>query len=156
MTILSPMTTIEFEQYMLTSIPDYANDKVKSGEWSETEAIERSSQEFNKALPDGVNTTDNFLFTLIDELQNQSVGILWYAIASRAGNKAAYIYDISINSDHQRKGHATRAIQALEEKLKDSGITGIGLNVFGFNKKAYELYVKQGFQPTSTKMFKPF
>lgn len=152
--ILRPMTVAEFDQYKQVSIPEYATEKVKSGDWSEAESLDISSHEFNRELPEGLNTSDHFLCTLVTESNQLNVGILWYAIEQRADHKVAFIYDISIHPQHRRQGHATRALTALEAKTKAAGIKSIGLNVFGFNAQAYDLYKKFGFKPASIRMYK--
>ena len=63
---LQPMSLAEFQVYLERSVAEYADDKVKAGNWPQEGALERSRQEFNKYLPQGLDTPENFLRTLID------------------------------------------------------------------------------------------
>ena len=54
----------------------------------------------------------------------------------------------------QRKGHAARALRALEGEMRALGLSGIALHVFGQNAAAHALYVQLGYLPTNINMFK--
>ena len=82
------------------------------------------------------------------------VSIYWLAEQQRAGNLVAYVYDIAIAPAHRRKGHATRAFEALEAETRALGLEGIALHVFGHNRDAQALYEKLGYRPTNIHMFK--
>jgi len=41
-TMFVPMTEDEFAEYVEAAIPDYARDKVASGQWTETESLSLS------------------------------------------------------------------------------------------------------------------
>jgi RimJ/RimL family protein N-acetyltransferase len=154
LTSLKPMDAAALAQYQQHSLPNYAKQKVISGEWDEESAPERAREAFAELLPQGLDTPDNYLFEIIDEWGGTPVGVLWFAVRERAGAKAAYIIDIFVVHAHQNKGHASRALRTLEEKVGAMGLTGIGLNVFGQNEGAYRLYERLGYLPTNTLMFK--
>jgi len=78
--------------------------------------------------------------------------VIWYNIQSET--KKAFIYHILINEEFRNKGYATFVLQELEETMKSSGITSMGLNVFGTNPNAHKLYEKLGYQTASTAMGK--
>lgn len=153
MTNLTPMTESDFTTYMQSSIPEFAEEKILSGQWSKQEALEKSHDEFLKALPDGINTTNNVLYTLKNK-QQKNIGILWYAIEKRAGKEVMYIYDINIKPEYRRRGHGTEVFRSLEIEAKNLGLAGIALHVFGFNTHAYNLYHNLGFEATNINMFK--
>jgi len=150
---LIPMTQPEFLAYIEESIPSYAADKVASGQWSELEALALSRKTFDELLPQGLATPDNQLFTIVDA-DSRRVGMLWIAVQDRAGRRVAYVYDVSIAPEHRRQGHAVRAFEALEAKVRDMGLAGIGLHVFGHNHGAQALYARLGYQTTNINMFK--
>ena len=83
-----------------------------------------------------------------------AVGMLWIAGLERAGQRIAYVYDISVRPEHRRKGHAASAFAALEGKVRELGLSGIALHVFGHNAGAVALYTKLGYQATNINMFK--
>ena len=152
MTHLSPMTEAEFSAYLEAAIPEFARDKVASGQWAEASAIELSRQGYAELLPEGVSTPDNHLYTIRDD--GAAVGMLWFAAQERAAQRIAYVYDILIDAQHQRKGHATRAFAALEDGVTKLGLSGIALHVFAHNAGALALYQRLGFQATNINMLK--
>ena len=146
------MTEAEFSAYLEAAIPEFARDKVASGQWAEASAIELSRQGYAELLPEGVSTPDNHLYTIRDD--GAAVGMLWFAAQERAAQRIAYVYDILIDAQHQRKGHATRAFAALEDGVTKLGLSGIALHVFAHNAGALALYQRLGFQATNINMLK--
>ena len=76
--------------------------------------------------------------------------MLWFAVQERAGQKIAYVYDVMIHPDHQRKGLGTQAFHALEDRARALGLSGIALHVFGHNEEAHDLYLRLGFRPPTS------
>ncbi|MES2950674.1 MAG: GNAT family N-acetyltransferase [Pseudomonadota bacterium] len=154
MTLLSPMGEAEFAAYLAFAIPDFAQDKVKAGQWSQAESLELSRKVYTDSLPLGLATPDNFLFTVREGATSEQIGMLWFAAQERGGQRVAFVYDVSIDQEHQRKGHASRAFAALEVEVLNRGLAGIALHVFGQNTGAQALYKKLGYLPTNINMFK--
>lgn len=154
MSILRPMTGPEYAAWLAEAIPDYAADKVASGQWSAQASLELSAREYEELLPQGLDTPDNHFFTIVDG-QGSAVGVLWFAVQLRFDARIAYVFDVGIRPEHQRMGHASRAFSALEEEVRRLGLSGIALHVFGHNTGAQALYAGLGFQPTNIHMFKP-
>jgi len=154
MTVLTPMTESEYSAYLAFAIPDFARDKVLAGQWSEAESLARAREDYAQSLPQGLATPDNFLFTVRGDTRQAAIGMLWFAAQERAGKRIAYVYDVSIDAEHQRKGHASRAFAALEIEVEKLGLSGIALHVFGHNAGAQALYQKLGYAPTNITMFK--
>ena len=74
MIYLRPMLEKEYIPYLERSIIEYAEDKIKAGNWHPSEALERSRQEFQKLLKKvGYN--------------NNAIGNLWkwYDYSERKG-----------------------------------------------------------------------
>ena len=155
MTVLAPMTEPAFAAYLEFAIPDFAKDKVESGQWTPEDALELSRQGYAELLPHGLATPDNFLFTVHDGLSPSGIGMLWFAAQQRGTQRVAFVYDVAIYPEHQRKGHAINAFAALEVEVQKRGLTGIALHVFGQNTGAQALYRKLGFLTTNVNMFKP-
>ncbi len=154
MTVLVPMSQDEFLAFARDAVPAFAAEKVASDEWTPEESLERSRQSFAELLPQGHATRDNHFFTMRDPAEGVDVGMIWIAAQQRAGKRIAYVYEISVKRDYQRRGHATRALLALEEEVRALGLSGIALHVFGHNAAAHALYVRLGFLPTNISMFK--
>ncbi len=148
------MTEDEYLVFLEKSIPDFAADKVASGQWPEAEALALSRKAYEELLPQGIATPNNHLFTVRDPATGAKLGVLWFGEQERGGKKIAYVYDIVIDAEHQRKGHASRAFVAMEDEVRRLGLAGIGLHVFGHNTGAQALYAKLGYQTTNINMFK--
>jgi ribosomal protein S18 acetylase RimI-like enzyme len=154
MITLAPMNETEFLAYVVESVPNYALDKVRSGQWQESESVRLAQEGFKSLLPQGIGTSDNHLFTIRDNSTQAKVGLLWFAVQEQAGKKIAYVYDILIYPDFRRMRYATQVFQALESEARGRGLRGIALHVFGHNLAAQALYRELGFEPTNINLFK--
>ena len=153
MPMLRRMTAPEFSTWAAAEVPAYAADKVASGQWAPDVALALSQQEQDRLLPQGLQSVDNHLCSIVDA-DSKVVGMLWFAVQTKFNARIAYVYDINVWPAHQRQGHGTRALQALEGEVRRLGLTGIALHVFGHNTGAQALYAKLGFQPTNISLFK--
>jgi len=151
---LVPLTPPEFEAYMAHAVPAYAREKVESGQWAGGESLDLARKEVERVLPQGLTTPDHHLFSIRNETEADGVGMVWIAAQERAGKKIAYIYDVWIREEHRRKGYATQAFTALEKVVRQLGLSGISLHVFGHNTAAQALYRKLGYKATNIVMFK--
>jgi len=152
--VLRAISDSEYAVWLETVVPEYAADKVASGQWSEDSALERSRKEYAELLPHGRDTEHNHIYTVLDA-EGEPVGTLWFVVKQRANRHIAYVYDILVAPEHRRCGHAFRAFQALEQEVASMGLSGIALHVFGHNHAAQALYAKLGYVATNINMFKP-
>lgn len=143
MPVLRPMTQPEYAAWLAAIIPAYAEDKVASGQWAEDAALELSKKEYGELLPQGTETPDNHLFTILDE-KAALVGVLWFAVKTKSNARIAFIFDVTVLEARRRQGHAKRALLALEAEVRNLGLSGIALHVFGHNTAAQALYAKLG------------
>ena len=153
MSVLRTMSESEYAGWLAQAIPAYAADKVASGQWSSADSLALSTREYDELLPQGLATPDNYLFTVLDA-HDVDVGVLWFAVKTKFDARIAYVFDVQIEPEHQRQGHAFRAFVALEDEVRKLGLAGIALHVFGHNKSAQGLYAKLGFQPTNISLYK--
>lgn len=154
MSVLRPITEDEYTSWLETVVPEYASDKVASGQWPEESAVELSRKEYAELLPQGPATANNHMFTVLDAA-GTTVGTLWFVAKERGSRKIAYVYDIYVKPECRRRGHAFRAFQALEQEVASLGLSGVALHVFGHNHAARALYAKLGYVTTNLNMFKP-
>ena len=154
MNALAPMNEAQFGRYLQTMIPDYAQDKVRSGQWAPTEALELAGQSMQESLPQGLATPDHYLYVMEHGPQRDAVGMIWIAAQQRGDRKVAYVFDVMVDAPHRRRGHATWAFAAMEKKALELGLSGVALHVFGHNPQAHALYVKLGYVTTNINMFK--
>lgn len=153
MTQLVPMAEEQFEQFLSYAIKEYAEDHIKGGRWTAENAYEESRKEFAHYLPEGLQTPDHYLYSIYDEQRDAHVGMLWFARITR-GEPMAFVYDIRIDEAQRRHGYGSQAFQLMEEKVRELGLSSIGLHVFGHNKGALQMYEKLGYVPTNINMRK--
>lgn len=139
----------DLEFYLERSIRDYATDHVRNGNWTAEESLERSKKEFEELLPDGVNSRDQFLYSIVAESDTR-IGLLWVQVK----DQKAFIYDFIIDEAFRGKGYGKQALLVMDEKLKSMNVESVGLHVFGDNTTAQELYKKAGFKITGIQMKK--
>lgn len=153
-TQLIRMTEQRYASFHEEAINDYAKENVDSGRWPAEGALERSRQDHEALLPQGLATPDQHLFTIHDDADGVEVGVLWMAVNERPGGRSGYVYDVAIDPEHRRRGHARAAFIALDDVARDLGLSDIGLHVFANNPGAQALYRSLGFEITGLNMQK--
>jgi ribosomal protein S18 acetylase RimI-like enzyme len=151
---LTPMNEAAYQAYLAAAVREYAEDKIKAGNWQPEEALERSAQEFRKYLPAGVATKDNYLYDIEDEALGIKVGMIWLGRIMQGAKPAMFIYDFVIDEAHRRQGYGEQAMLAAEVQATALGYDTIALHVFGHNHAARALYEKQGYEITNINMAK--
>ena len=149
---LVPMTQIECEVFLERIIPEYAGDKVRAGQWDESNALERSRREFEEDLPQGVETKSQYLYTIFDG--QQSVGMIWLSANPNDAAPSGFISELYVDEKYRGKGYGKQAMLLIEEKARELGLKSIGLHVFGINQTARNLYEAVGYEVTSLNMKK--
>ena len=152
MLIRRRMNESEFQSFLADSIPAYAADKMKAGNWTEEEAERRSSEEHARLLHQGLDTPDHFLYTI--ETNQKPIGRIWLTSDPNTAGGAGFIYDLFIEEEFRGQGLATRALYLLEEEASRLGLRRLSLHVFGFNEPAIALYKKLGYKVTNLNMSK--
>lgn len=152
------MQNSAFAEYRESSIRGYAEENVAAGRWPAEGAMERSAADYLDSLPQGLATPDNFLYEIhssaIDGIPSHRVGYLWYAIVTKNGVRAGYVYDLEVSPEFRRQGHAECAFAALEPIARELKLASIGLHVFAHNAGAQALYAKLGYKVTGLNMVK--
>lgn len=98
---LKKMTEVRFRKYLDLAIVEYANDKIKAGAWEEANAFNLAKESYSNLLPKGINTPDNFLFSIMNSKLIEPIGMIW---VKRVGKKI-FIYDFVINEANRGKGY---------------------------------------------------
>lgn len=149
---LRRMSSTEFVAFLASSIPDYAAEKVRAGNWTAGEALEKSRQAHRELLPDGLESVHQHLFTI--ESDGRPAGRVWLSSDPAASGGAGFIYDLLIEEPFRRQGIAAEAMTLLEAEALQLGLAALALHVFGFNRPARALYEKLGYEVTNINMAK--
>lgn len=129
-------------------------EQVRAGYWTEDEAEARSAKQTDSLLPQGIDTP-GMLLLIAENLDGIAIGHVWVALQPRPGSgTGAWIYSIQIESEQRGNGYGRALLFAAEQEIVRRGIGVIGLNVFGSNKVARNLYESAGYQVTSMHMQK--
>jgi GNAT superfamily N-acetyltransferase len=152
MVSLRGMTEREFQAFLAVSIPEYAAEKVKAGNWDSEEALERSREDHTKLLPEGLTSPNQHLYVV--ELDGHPVGRLWLSVDAGVAGRAGFIYDLFVSEPFRRRGIAAQAMRLLEKEALRLGLRSLALHVFGYNLAARALYQKLGYEITNINMSK--
>jgi ribosomal protein S18 acetylase RimI-like enzyme len=151
---LRPMTAAEFAALRSPLISGYAAAHVQAGSWSADVAEENAAAELAALLPNGVDT-DGMRLLIGEDAAGERVGHLWLKLNRPYGSGSrAYIYDIEIDADHRGKGYGRALLRAGELEAVRHGADAMGLNVFGPNQTARNLYESAGYEITAIDMHK--
>ncbi|MFC3747504.1 MULTISPECIES: N-acetyltransferase [Paenibacillus] len=151
---LLQMDESTFQFFLSQSTREYAAEKVKSGAWDPDNALKLSQEAITRFLPSGLHTEGAYLYSVVHEDVEESIGYIWFNVTEGRGGREAFIYDIYIFEPYQGKGYGKLTMQALDEEASKMGVTKIGLHVFGQNTRAFELYKKMGYIITDISMSK--
>ena len=98
------------------------------------------------------DTPGHYIFVV--EADGVAVGRLWLAERELAARRVMFVYDITVEAEHQGHGYGRAAMQLAEDEARSRGIGRIELNVFGGNAVARGLYRSLGYVETSAQMAK--
>ena len=143
-----------FAGYREAAVSGYAADNVTSGRWPQEGALQRSYEDFDESIPQGLATPENYLYTIINNSTGATVGIIWFAVVVKNGLKTAFVYDVEVRLEFRRRGYGRAAFSALEPLVRALGLSRIGLHVFGNNPGAQALYHSLGYGVTGVNMLK--
>jgi ribosomal protein S18 acetylase RimI-like enzyme len=150
MITLLAMKQEDFDRVIETEIREYAADHVRNGNWPAEGSLERSRKEFERLLPEGVHTKNQYLWSLMEG--DQKIGFLWVQVK----DNRAFIYDFLIHEEYRGKGYGKQAMKAMDERLQLMNVDSVALHVFGDNITAQELYKKMGFEIAGIHMHKQY
>lgn len=150
---LVQMTPAQFDAWLPGAIASYAEEHTVDGSWSADEALQRSREEHQKLLPQGLDTPDQHFWSIVRVTDRQPVGVLW-AQARLKPEPHAFVYNLEIDASFRRRGYAEQAMTLLESECRRLGLDAIRLHVFGHNRAARPLYEKLGYEPTNILMVK--
>ncbi|MGV8027226.1 MAG: GNAT family N-acetyltransferase [Anaerolineaceae bacterium] len=148
MITLKDMTLQEFDDFIKTSIPAFATELEKTGEFTKEQADESAQRQYTELLPDGIASEGHY-FLNIDE-EDRTVGILWVAMKNENGKISAFIYDLEIYESERGKGAATQAMHKADAFSREKGAEEIWLHVFASNTIAFHLYENLGYRIRKT------
>jgi ribosomal protein S18 acetylase RimI-like enzyme len=130
--------------------PPYAAERALADHIPLVEAQRFVRRQFEASLPQGADTPGHHFFRIVDTVTAVRVGVAWLRL-DRASHEA-YINNVTVFSEHRRKGYASAALEAIADLARADGCNVLALNVFAPNTAAQCLYRKFGLEVVSMHM----
>lgn len=148
MITLVPMTDEDYAMFIRKTIPEYAIDQSRVGNWPASDAVALARSEYQQMLPDGTQTQNAYMRTIQDET-GKKVGMLWFFIDPGRPKPTAFLIDFFMFPDGRRKGYESQALSLFEEEARTLGAHRVELQVFAHKNEEIALYHENGFSSTS-------
>lgn len=142
--VARPMSDADFRTWYEQTVESYAAHLAGSGVVSVDDATERSRQQIDRLLPDGPATPDHAVLTIT--AADERVATLW--LHHHLRTEYSFVYNVMTEPEHRGKGYGRGAMLLAECATLDAGDKALGLNVFGQNRVAINLYDSLGFRIT--------
>ena len=150
---MRPMTAEERTTWIAESQDDYVARRAKAGE---PEEVARRTVEEQHAsyFPDGRPAPGHELMVFEDG--GARVGRVWVGPHPMHPDapEAAWVYNIEIDEPFRGRGFGRAGLAAVEAHLSRAGVVEVGLNVFGDNHAARQLYTTSGYDEYAITMEK--
>ena len=149
------VTFEQFDQADLTdwlarSNAEYIEERVASGDTLE-EAQANAHASMERTFPGGVSSPRQRAGRLV--LAGEPVGELWVGQFGEDADRW-WVWNVRINEQSRGRGLGRKAMLLAEDLARAGGAVTIGLNVFGHNVAARNLYSSLGYRETSIQMRK--
>lgn len=152
--VLVPMTGEEFERFLEITVQEYAEENVQAGYWSARDAVQRSREELNRLLPQGIATPQHHFFIIAEDGTGRRAGHLWLRVEEGLGGRTGFIFAIFIDPRCRGRGMGSATMKALDGQAASMGLRALALHVFAANTVARHLYERSGYTVRSMNMIK--
>ncbi|HEU4916948.1 MAG TPA: GNAT family N-acetyltransferase [Acidimicrobiia bacterium] len=147
MVSLISMTPKEARLFLADSEGDYAADLAETEGLTLDAALATTKELLAEILPRRDATPGHDFRWVVHD--GARVGRVWLG-PSLEDPTALYIWDISVDSDHQGRGFGGAALDAIATMARDRGLHSVSLNVFEQNPEARRLYERKGYVAMAT------
>lgn len=147
---LRPMTAEQYDAFMDSLLPRYAEERIAAGADPET-ARQQATDGTARLLPQRHETPGHGFY--LGYADDTAVGSLCLAFESPNEGGGAWIYYVLVDQERRGKGYGRALMRAAEAECRRRGIAALGLNVFGGNV-ARGLYESLGYAVTAQQMRK--
>lgn len=145
---LKIMNDEEYNSYMEESTRIHIEELMEWEKMSYEQAKEAAIKELEEMLPDGLQTKDNFLMNIVDEVNKETVGFIWFLHELCEEKKQSFVCDFEIYEKFRRNGLGKATMEALEEFARKHDCEESVLWVEGKNTIAIRLYEQGGYEKT--------
>ena len=154
---LRPLRDEEFPVFHELLVHEYIRGLVDDAGMDRAAAEEKAAADLASVFPKATSAEPNHrIYFLEDAETGQTAGYLFWAERRPPGSQEtrAYLYELFVDEAFRRRGLGLRALELLEGDVRDRGLPGIDLNVWGGNAAARSLYGRAGFAERAVFMSK--
>ncbi|RFA16223.1 hypothetical protein B7R21_02240 [Subtercola boreus] len=148
---LRPLADSRFDGWLATESSLYEAERRANGESAEL-AAQKSDESNRRNFPDGRPLPTHRLLEVLAE--GVPVGTIWIGPLDESRPAEWWVYSIDIDEVSRGHGYGRAAMSLAELVARDNGATKIGLNVFGDNARAQNLYRSLEYRVTAIQMSK--
>ena len=150
---LRPMTDEEFAEWFPGLRERYAAEMVEEAGATVDGAQKKAEADMERLFPGGKPSDEQIVYVI--EERGRRAGELW--IAEREDEltgRGLWIYDVHVDEAFRGQGLGRKAMLFAEDEARRRGASQIGLNVFGGNEVARNLYRSLGYEELAALMRK--
>ena len=147
MMTLELMSENDFMAFMRKSVPEYAYDQMKAGNWGANEAMTRARAEFQQMLPNGPATPNQHLRVMV--MDGRKVGMVWYFVDTRHQFPKAFLIDFFVFPEERNKGYEAQAMAVFESEALALGVRRVELQIFTHREDEVHFYLGQAYRQVS-------
>jgi ribosomal protein S18 acetylase RimI-like enzyme len=137
-------------EWIKKTVVQYIDERVAAGD-SLAEAESNANSSIERLFPNGSPAPGQLVGRL--ERSKQIVGYLWIGLAT-SDPERWWVWDVEIDEEFRGRGYGREAMLLAEQLARREGALTIGLNVFGHNQVARNLYSSLGYEETAVQMRK--
>jgi ribosomal protein S18 acetylase RimI-like enzyme len=132
----------EFKAWLAREVSGYAADVADSGSDSAGSAATEAVRSYTTHLPDGLDTPANAIWVI--EADGRPVADIWLKYGYEPD--LSYVFAVGVRPEFRGRGYGRAAMLVGEDRARAAGDRFVGLNVFGHNQVAINLYNSLGYQ----------
>ncbi|HKN96001.1 MAG TPA: GNAT family N-acetyltransferase [Pseudonocardiaceae bacterium] len=145
------MTDDEIAEFGRQHLGEYVAQRMAAGEPPER-ARTHADDEWARYFPDGTPAAGHRFYRLL--AGGEPAGILWLGPSPDGRTGTDWIFYVEIDEAMRGRGYGRAAMRIAERDATAHGARSLGLNVFGGNTVARQLYESTGYRPTAITMVK--
>lgn len=151
---LRPVTEEEYDAHRGPGLAEFTAELARAEHRPVDDALRARAESFFPASLTEALAEDGTHVLRVLDAAGTAVGLLWLGRA--AGSPATgFVYDVVIDPEHRGRGLGRAAVLAAEDLFRREGCTRVGLNVWGWNDRAADLYRSLGFAVDAMQMSRP-
>jgi GNAT superfamily N-acetyltransferase len=148
---LRDMSAGELADFLAFVKDDYIVQRIGAGD-DEVGARAEADSQWAILFPGGQPGENQFVMRACEG--ETGVGSLWMGRPLSGSTTTWFVFFVTVDADRRGRGYGRATMEAAERWTREKGGSRIGLNVFGPNVVARNLYDDLGYQVMATQMFK--